>query len=251
MKTITIGNSKGGVGKTTTALNLGAILAARWHKKVLLIDLDPQGNLSRGLGLNPFDFKHTIYPVLSGFSQASQAIVGTHLEHLHIIPSNAHLGAAEFELMNKEALGLIPNHKTMLKECLQEVAHYYDVCVVDLRPSLGALVLNGLDAADSVLIPVDCTLYGMEAVDRIREFSSSPAQILRTRYDTRQSIHKRMSAKIQHEFDSSVLSVVIRENTTLQNCVADGVDILTFDEQSAGARDHLTLAKELIDMGVV
>lgn len=251
MKILTIGNSKGGVGKTTTAGNVGAILAKRWNRKVLLIDLDPQGNLTRGFGLDPFAFEKTIYPVLAGFMPLTQTIVGTHLDNLHLVPANDHLGAAEIELMNKQAMGLLPNHLNVLKERLTEVASYYDTCIIDLRPSLGTLVLNGLYAADMVVIPVECGLYAIEAVNRTREFLTVPFKILRTRYDKRQSIHKRMSDLIQSSFNGGVLETVIRENTSLQNCVADGVDILTFDEHSFGAQDYLMLTKELLVLGVV
>jgi chromosome partitioning protein len=120
-----------------------------------------------------------------------------------------------------------------------------------LRPSLGTLVLNGLEAADTVIIPVECGLYAIEAVGRIQEFITVPYKILRTRLDRRQSIHKRMSETILGSFDGTVLQTVIRENTTLQNCVADGVDILTFDEQSTGASDYLSLARELVDLEAV
>lgn len=252
MKIITSGNGKGGVGKTTLTLNLGAIYATRWNKKVLLIDLDPQANLTRGLGLEPFDFQNTIYPVLLGQISLTDTIVRTHLENLHVCPANEHLGGAEIELIVKQSSGQVPDHKTILRERLEPIRQYYDLCIIDLRPSLGTLVLNGLTAADTVLIPVECGLYAIEAVDRLIQFVTTPWKLIRTRFDKRTSIHRRMSETIQARFNhGTVLNTIIRENTTLQNAVADGVDILSFDEHSIGAIDHLTLAKELIDQGVV
>lgn len=252
MKTITSGNGKGGVGKTTITLNLGAIFATRWNKKVLVIDLDPQANLTRGLGLQPFDFQNTIYPVLLGNIPITDAIVGTHLENLHVCPANEHLGGAEIELIVKQSSGQISDHKTILRERLEPIRQYYDLCMIDLRPSLGTLVLNGLTAADTVLIPVECGLYAIEAVDRLTQFVEAPWRLIRTRFDKRTSIHRRMSDTIQERFNhGTVLHTIIRESTALQNAVADGLDIVSFDEHSAGARDHLALAKELIDQGVV
>jgi chromosome partitioning protein len=251
MKTLVTGNRKGGVGKTTTTLNLGAILASRWNRKVLAIDLDDQGNLTRGLGVKKVVTKNTIYPVLSGFAALPDVVVNTYIENLYLCPANQSLKAAELELPIKEANDIIENYKTVLKGALEEVSAFFDVCLIDLSPSLGALVLNGLEAADTLLVPIPPGLYEMEGLEILLPHTKCPHYIVRTRYDKRQGVHRQMSAFIEKKFNGAILNTVIRENTDIQKGVADGKDVLTFDEQSKGARDYLSLTKELVDMGVV
>jgi chromosome partitioning protein len=251
MNIIACGNRKGGVGKSTTAVSLAAIFASRWNRKTLAIDLDDQGNLTRGFGIKRVDMKETIYPVLSGFCDLLDVIRPTYLENLSLCAADKALRGAEIELPFKEANDIIDNHKTVLKTALAEVQDLFDLCLIDLGPSLGPLVLNGLECADTLLMPVSVDMYAIEAIDKFLPFVKCPHVILRTRFDRRQSIHKRLSDIIEQRYNGHILTTIIRENTTIQNAVTDGKDIVSFDEQSNGARDYLALAKELVERGVV
>lgn len=249
-KIISVTNQKGGVGKTTTVINLGASLAAA-DKKTLLIDLDPQGNAGSGLGIPKNDSTgRNIYHVLVQGTKITDAIRPTELNDLQIVPSNQDLIGAEIELVNEFA------RETRLKSALEEVSSKYDYILIDCPPSLGLLTVNALTASDSYLVPMQCEYYAMEGLSHLIKLESLVKKslnptlkeegILLTMFDSRNNICHQVASEIKKHFKGKVLSSVIPRNVKLSECPSHGKPILLYDMSSKGAKSYLELAKEII-----
>lgn len=249
-KIITVTNQKGGVGKTTTVINLGASLAAA-EKKTLLIDLDPQGNAGSGLGINKASLQDkTIYNVLVQEKKMSEVILHTELEGLDIVPSNQDLIGAEVELVTEIA------RETKLKAALEEVQLNYDYVLIDCPPSLGLLTVNALTASDSYLVPMQCEYYAMEGLGQLIKLvglihknlnpNLKEEGILLTMFDSRNNLCHQVAGEVREHFKDQVFKSVIPRNVKLSECPSHGKPILLYDVNSKGAMSYLSLAKEII-----
>ncbi|MEN8153655.1 MAG: ParA family protein [Acidobacteriota bacterium] len=249
-KIITIANQKGGVGKTTTAINLGASLAIA-EKKILLLDMDPQSNSTTGMGFDKTSVEKGIYDVLSSDCTIYDAIRDSELPYFKIIPSTREL--AKFEM---EVSGMEENH-LHLKNVLEEIRDDFDFIIIDSPPSLGILTINSLTACDSVLIPIQSEYYALEGlsdlnntIDRIREnFNSKLAieGILITMFDERTNLSKQVEEEIRGFFKTKVYKSVIPRNIRLSEAPSFGKPIQLYEIRSAGSRAYLALAKEILN----
>ena len=248
-KIIVIANQKGGVGKTTTAINVSASLAAA-EKRVLLIDLDPQGNCTSGLGVDRDTLKSTVYEVLIGRVPIEEVLIDTELEGLKLVPSRMDLIGAELDLVD------MPGRESFLKTSLTPVAGKFDFIIIDCPPSLGLLTLNALTAAHSVLIPVQCEYYAMEGLTQLlntisriqRSFNPELTieGILLTMYDSRNNLCHQVSREIQEHFKNMVFDSLIPRNVTLGEAPSHGKPVILYDISSRGAQSYLALAKEVL-----
>lgn len=248
MKTLAITNQKGGVGKTTTSVNLAASLAAS-GQKVLLVDLDPQGNASTGSGIDKARLKHSIYHVLIGDKAMADVIVKSEKSGFDVAPSNRELAGAEVELVNEIA------RETRLKQALSTI-NGYDYILLDCPPALNFVTVNALTAADSVMIPMQCEYYALEGlsdlvntIKKVRAHLNPKLEIeglLRTMFDTRNMLGQQVSAQLESHFGDKVYKTVIPRNIRLAEAPSYGVPALVYDKTSKGAVAYLDLAKEII-----
>ena len=249
VRIICITNQKGGVGKTTTTVNLSACLAAI-EKRTLLVDMDPQGNSTSGVGLDKNDCDPNIYNVLMGDADIREAIRPTELKKLSCLPSNGHLTGAEVELVNLE------ERETRLKKALAEVQDEFDFILIDCPPSLGFLTLNALTAAHSVMIPVQTEYYALEGltslietVERVRENMNPGLHIegaLLTMYDSRTRLGTQVAEEVRKFFGERVYNTVIPRNVQLSESPSFGKPIILYDIRSSGAQAYLNLTKEIV-----
>jgi chromosome partitioning protein len=249
-KIMAITNQKGGVGKTTTTINLAASLGAV-KKRVLLVDLDPQGNATMGSGINKGDLKLSVYDVLIGEATIAQARITSDKGKYDVLPANRELAGAEIELVDMEG------REMRLKLELQAVVHEYDYVLIDCPPALNLLTLNGLCAARSVMIPMQCEYYALEGLSdlvntirKVRENLNPELEIeglLRTMFDPRNSLAQQVSDQLQQHFGDKVYRTVIPRNVRLAEAPSYGVPALYHDAQSKGTQAYLALAGELLN----
>ena len=248
-KIIALANQKGGVGKTTTSMNLAASLATL-EKKVLLIDADPQANSSSGLGIDPKEIDCSIYDVLMNGKDVREAIYTCDIEGLDIIPAHIDLVGAEIEMLN------LKNREKVLRNLLEPVVQDYDFILIDCSPSLALITVNALTAANSVIIPVQCEYFALEGISKllntikIVKAKLNPALeiegFLLTMYDSRLRLANLIYDEVKRHFKELVFKTVIQRNVKLSEAPSHGLPAILYDADSAGAKAHLALAKELL-----
>jgi len=251
-RTLAVVNQKGGVGKTTTAVNLAAGLALA-ERRTLLVDLDPQGNATTGLGIDKAALERTIYHVLLEGIPVADAVKPTMLPFLHLVPSDIDLVGAEIELVS------LDNREGRLKQALAVVSQGYDYVIIDCPPSLGILTLNALSAAESALVPLQCEYYAMEGLAHIIRTIGlvherlNPALVVEgvvlTMFDGRTSLAGQVRAEAQRHLGDQVMTTIIPRNIRLSEAPSHGKPIMLYDLKSAGSTAYLDLAREVIAHG--
>ena len=246
---ISLANQKGGVGKTTTSINLAAALAQQ-GKRVLLVDADPQANTSSGLGVEIQHLDCTIYECLINGIDPTTAILSTNTPNLYIIPSHIDLVGAEIEMLN------IDNRENILKRVLAPLRNQFDYILIDCSPSLGLITINALTASDSIIIPVQCEFFALEGIAKllntikIIKSNLNPALriegFLLTMYDGRLRLSMQVHDEVRRHFGDLVFDTVIARNVRLSEAPSHGMSVLQYDRSSRGAKNYINLAKELI-----
>ena len=251
-KIVAVANQKGGVGKTTTSVNLSASLAAI-GKKVLLVDIDPQGNSTSGIGVNKADVQYCIYDVLINDISPKEAVYHTEVEHLDLIPATIQLAGAEIELVPTIS------REIRLKRALHIVKEQYDYIIIDCPPSLGILTINSLTAADSVIIPIQCEYYALEGLSQLlntirlvqKHLNTELAieGVLLTMFDARTNLGIQVVEEVKKYFQDKVYQTIIPRNVRLSEAPSHGKSIISYDPKSRGAEMYLDLAKEVVANG--
>ena len=248
-RAIAIANQKGGVGKTTTSINLSATLAEK-GKKVLVIDTDPQGNTTSGFGLNKNQLENTIYELLIGDCKVDDALYKNVVDGVDIIPSNVNLAAVEIELID------MIEKEFILKKAIDEIREYYDFIIIDCPPSLSMLTINAMTTADTVLVPIQCEYYALEGlsqlvhtVNLVKERLNNSLQmegVIFTMYDSRTNLSMQVVENVKDHISENVYKTIIPRNIRLAEAPSYGLPINLYDSKSAGAEAYRLLADEVI-----
>ena len=248
-KIIALANQKGGVGKTTTTMNLGASLATL-EKSVLIVDADPQANASSGLGVNIKEVECSLYECIVNKAEVRAAIYTTDIDNLDIIPSHIDLVGAEIEMLNME------NREKIMRQLLEPIRADYDYILIDCSHSLGLITVNALSAADSVIIPVQCEYFALEGSSKllntikiIKNKLNPSLEIegfLLTMYDSRLRLANQIYDEVKRHFQELVFKTVIQRNVKLSESPSHGLPVILYDADSTGSKNHLALAKEII-----